>query len=159
MMEIVRFRWIPAALYVAWLALAYEFHFLDYVNLAFHEAGHIFLAPFGAVLGMLGGTLGQLFFPIACSVHFLRLGQRAPALVCGIWFAESSMYVAHYMADAREMSLPLVGGEIHDWNWLLGRIGWLDASEALAGFIHFLACMLAVALVAALAYSDKKEAL
>ena len=118
-MKIARFRWVPLAAYVAWLCVAYDFHFLDYVNLAFHEAGHIFLAPFGMVLGMLGGTLGQLFFPGACAVHFLRLGQRASALVCGVWLAESLMYVAHYMADAREMNLPLVGGEIHDWNWLL----------------------------------------
>jgi hypothetical protein len=156
-MEIARLRWIPLALYVAWLALAYEFHFLDYVNLAFHEAGHIFLAPFGPVLGMLGGTLGQLFFPLACGIHLLRLGQRASALVCGVWFAESLMYVAHYMADAREMNLPLVGGEIHDWNWLLGRLGWLHASQALATSLHVAACALAIAMVVALARPDEDE--
>ncbi len=158
-MEIARFKWIPLAIYVAWLTMAYEFHFLDYVNLAFHEAGHIFLAPFGSVLGMLGGTLGQLFFPFACGVHFLRLGQRASALVCGVWFAESLMYVAHYMADAREMNLPLVGGEIHDWNWLLGRLGWLEASDSLATGLHVAASLLAITLVAALARSPDKESL
>jgi hypothetical protein len=30
---------------------------LDLVNLAFHEAGHLFLAPFGRTLHYLGGTL------------------------------------------------------------------------------------------------------
>jgi len=158
-MDVVRFRWIPVALYVAWLGLAYEFHFLDYVNLTFHEAGHVFLAPFGPVLGMLGGTLGQLFFPVVCGVHFLREGKRASALVCGVWFSESLMYVAHYMADAREMSLPLVGGEIHDWNWLLGRMGWLDATQVLAGSLHFVAFMLATSMVVALAYSDRRNLL
>ena len=150
-MEIVRFGWIPLAGYVAWLVVAYEFHFLDYVNLVFHEAGHIFLAPFGALLAMLGGTLGQLFFPLACIVYFARLGQRASALVCGLWLAESLMYVAHYMADAREMSLPLVGGEIHDWNWLLGRIGWIDACGSLSALLHAIAAISAVAIVVALA--------
>ena len=157
-MKIARFRWVPLAAYVAWLCVAYDFHFLDYVNLAFHEAGHIFLAPFGMVLGMLGGTLGQLFFPVACAVHFLRLGQRASALVCGVWLAESLMYVAHYMADARDMNLPLVGGEIHDWNWLLGRLGWLDAAGPLAAALHLAACALAIAMVAALARPDEKPA-
>lgn len=34
--------------------------FIDGVNLAFHEAGHLIFAPFGSTLGILGGTLGQL---------------------------------------------------------------------------------------------------
>ena len=158
-MDLARLKWIPLAVYVAWLAIAYEFHFLDYVNLAFHEAGHIFLSPFGTTLGMLGGTIGQLFFPIACGIHFLRLGQLSSALVCGVWLAESLMYVALYMADAREMALPLVGGEIHDWNWLLGRIGWLEASESLASALHALASLMAIALVVVLARTSRQESL
>ena len=158
-MDLSRLKWIPLAVYVAWLVIAYEFHFLDFVNLAFHEAGHIFLSPFGTTLGMLGGTIGQLVFPIACAIHFLRLGQLTSALVCGVWLAESLMYVAHYMADAREMTLPLVGGEIHDWNWLFGRLGWLEASEGLAAAVHVLASLLAVALVFALARISRQESL
>ena len=152
-MEFSRFLWVPLAGYVAWLVFAYDFHFLDYVNLAFHEAGHVFLAPFGATLGILGGTVGQLFFPLACMRYFARQGQRSSALVCGVWLAESAMYVAHYMADARDMRLPLVGGEIHDWHWLLGRAGWLGACETLASSLHALAGIFAIAAVAALAWS------
>lgn len=131
--------------YVAWLTLAYRYHFIDNVNLAFHEAGHLFFAFFGQTLHVLGGTLGQLFFPLACSVHFLRLQQRFEASVCGIWLAESLMYVAFYLADARDQALPLVGGgEIHDWNWLLSRAGLLGHCEGIAAGLHAVASVLAI---------------
>jgi len=133
--------------YVIWLALAYEYHFLDGVNLAFHEAGHLFLTPFGPTLHVLGGTLGQLFFPIACALHFLRRGQRFEAAVCGIWLAESAMYVARYLGDASAMALPLVGGHIHDWNWMLTRLGVLGWCEQIASALHVLASGAAIALL------------
>ena len=38
---------VPVALYVAWLCLAYEYHFIDGVNLLFHEGGHV-------IFGLLG---------------------------------------------------------------------------------------------------------
>ena len=158
-MNLARLHWILPGIYVAWLVLDYEFHFLDFVNLAFHEAGHIFLHPFGTTIGMLGGTLGQLFFPIACGVHFLRLGQTSAALVCGLWLSESIMNVAHYMADAREMSLPLVGGEIHDWNWMLGRLGWLDAATGMATALHVLASLMAIGFVVLLAKTSSDDEL
>ena len=158
-MSLARLQWILPGIYVAWLVLDYEFHFLDFVNLAFHEAGHIFLHPFGTTIGMLGGTLGQLFFPVACGVHFLRLGQTSAALICGIWLSESLMNVARYMADAREMALPLVGGEIHDWNWMLGRLGWLDAASELATALHWLASLMAIGCVVLLAKAPSGEGL
>src|SRR5262245_23264935 len=86
--------------YALWLVFAYEYHFLDGVNLAFHEAGHLFLSPFGMVVHVLGGTLLQLAMPLVCAVHFLRQGQRFEPLVCGVWFGESLMYTALYMGDA-----------------------------------------------------------
>ena len=38
-----------------------------------------------------------------------------------IWFFENWLNIARYMADARTMELPLVGGGDHDWNTILGR--------------------------------------
>jgi hypothetical protein len=115
---------LAMAPYALWLVLAYEYHFLDGVNLAFHEAGHLFLTPLGLTLHVLGGTLLQLAVPLVCAAHFLREGRRFEPWVCVFWAGESLMYTAFYMADAVAMALPLVGGgEIHDWNWLLGRAG------------------------------------
>jgi len=53
--------------------------------------------------------------------------------------------VARYMADAQAMALPLVGGEIHDWNWLLSRIGLLSHCGGLATLTHLLGSAVIVA--------------
>lgn len=126
--------------YAVWLAVAYRYHFLDGVNLAFHEAGHLFLTPFGMTLHVLGGTLAQLAVPLLCAGHFLREGRRFEPWVCLFWAGESLMYTAWYMADAVEMALPLVGGgEIHDWNYLLAHAGLLRHCRLLSGATHLLA--------------------
>ncbi len=134
--------------YVLWLVFAYEYHFLDGANLLFHEAGHVFLSFFGVTLQVLGGTLGQLFFPMACAVHFLRRDQAFEACVVGIWGCESGMYAARYIADAQEQVLPLVGGHIHDWNWLLSRWGALGSCETIGSVVHALSSIGAIALLA-----------
>jgi len=127
---------LALAPYALWLVLAYEYHFLDGVNLAFHEAGHLFLGFGGQTLHFLGGTLGQLFFPAALAFHFRRRGDAFAAALCGLWLGESGMNVAVYLGDARAQALPLVGGHVHDWNWLLGRAGLLAHCEGLARLLH-----------------------
>jgi hypothetical protein len=100
--------------------------FLDYVNLAFHEAGHIFFAPLGSTLHILGGTLGQLLVPGGLIAWFLlRDGRSLGSAFCAWWLGESLVNVARYMADARDLELPLVGGGDHDWNELFYRFGLL----------------------------------
>ncbi|MDJ0788604.1 MAG: hypothetical protein QNK05_17490 [Myxococcota bacterium] len=136
--------------YVAWLVLDYDYHFIDGVNLVFHEAGHLVFTPFGRTMHFLGGSIGQLFFPVALIVYFLREEKRFEAAICGLWAAESVMYIAWYMADAKAMAIPLVGGGIHDWNWLLSRYGGLESCERLAAGVHLLASFGAIgALIAA----------
>lgn len=122
--------------YAAWLVLAYRYHFLDGVNLAFHEAGHLFLRPFGQTLHVLGGTLAQLAFPALCVGHLAREGRRFEAALCGVWLGESALYAGRYIADAQAMALPLVGGHIHDWNWLLSEAGLLHHARVLGGLVH-----------------------
>jgi hypothetical protein len=131
--------------YVLWLAFAYDYHFIDGVNLLFHEAGHLFLGFMGRTMHFLGGTIGQLFFPVACALHFIQTGKHFEAWVMGIWFAESLMNTARYLGDAQAMALPLVGGHIHDWRWLLTRWGGLSNCESIATALHVVAVGFAVA--------------
>lgn len=140
---------LPVGIYVIWLTFDYEYHFIDGANLLFHEGGHLFLAFFGESMHFLGGTLGQLFFPIACAFHFLQSQRLYEASLMGVWLAESMMNVARYLGDAVAQSLPLVGGHIHDWNWLLQRWGMLNQCETIATTLHVLASLLAVASVIA----------
>jgi hypothetical protein len=135
---------VALAPYAVWLVFDYGYHFLDGVNLAFHEAGHLFLGFAGQTLHFLGGTLGQLFFPAAVTLHFRARGERFASAVCTLWIGESLMNVAVYLGDARAQLLPLVGGHVHDWSWLLTRFGLLAQCESLARALHLVASAIVV---------------
>lgn len=45
--------------------------FLHYINLPFHEAGHMIFRFFGQFIMMLGGSAGQLLVPLICLLTFL----------------------------------------------------------------------------------------
>lgn len=138
------FIFIALLLYSVWLVFDYQYHFIDYVNLAFHEAGHLVFTPLGKTFHFLGGTIGQLFFPVAIVVYFWRHDKPFEASVGAVWFAESLMYTANYMSDARDMLIPLVGGGVHDWNYLFGRWGVLHQAETIGAFFHVIASTLLI---------------
>jgi hypothetical protein len=94
---------------------------LDHANLLFHEAGHPLVGLFSARLETYGGTIGQLVFPCALAVSFWRKGQPLGFAAGCLWFFENWFNIARYMADARALELPLVGGGDHDWNTILTR--------------------------------------
>lgn len=131
--------------YSAWLIFDYDYHFIDHVNLVFHEAGHVVFTPLGETLHFLGGTIGQLFFPAAVAVHFWRQHDRFEAGIGIVWLAESMMYTAHYMSDAQVRILPLVGGGSHDWHFLFSQWGILTGAEGIGAFVHFVAVLLLLA--------------
>ncbi len=112
---------------------------MDFANLAFHEFGHLAFAPFGSTMHYLGGSLFQLLVPAGLAVYFVvRQGQPLGAAFCVWWVGESLINVAIYMADARALALPLVGGGDHDWNELFFRFGLLaePSVERVAGATH-----------------------
>ena len=105
---------------------------LDHANLLFHEAGHVVVRLFSERLETYGGTLGQLFFPLVLAVSFWRKGQPLPFAASLVWFFENWLNIARYMADARALVLPLVGGGDHDWNTILERWGALGRDTDIA---------------------------
>ncbi len=118
------------------------YRLLDGVDLLIHEAGHVFFAPFGELLGFLGGTLMQLLLPAAFLVYFLRQRERYAATVVLWWIAQNLWNISVYMRDARRQALPLVGGGEHDWAYLLGRLGLLEHDQTLGGLVHLLGILL-----------------
>jgi hypothetical protein len=106
---------------------------LDNANFVFHEGGHVVFLFFGQFVHVLGGSLMQVALPVACTVYFWRAGRPAAAAATLFWAGESLTNVAVYVADARARALPLHGGDgvIHDWNYLLARLGLLDGAEGL----------------------------
>jgi hypothetical protein len=125
-----------AAYGVVCLRAPERFRFLDALNLGIHETGHLVFTPFGEGMHFLGGTLLQVGFPLLFVVHFLRRGDRFAAYVVCWWVAQNLWNVSVYVADARAQLLPLVGGGEHDWNYLLGRAGWLRHDLLLARLVH-----------------------
>jgi len=121
---------------------------LDGANLAFHEAGHLFFGLLGSTLGLYGGTLGQLVFPIAAAVSFRRRQQAAGVALSGVWLFENLLNIARYMADARAQVLPLVGGGEHDWYHIFSRWGVLERDTTIAavtqslGWLGMIGCVL-----------------
>lgn len=130
-------RW-PLVALCAWWTLRLgsgsgSWCFLNYVDLVFHEAGHPIFSVLGETMMFLGGTLGQLLVPaLLCGYFLAKDGARFAAAFCAWWFGENFTYIARYMADARDLALPLVGGgDEHDWNHLFYRFGLLgEASVA-----------------------------
>lgn len=127
---------------------------LDLVNLPFHESGHLAFAPFGETMHFLGGTLGQLLVPAGLAVYFL-LKRREPfaAAACTWWVGENLVNISVYMADARDLELPLVGGGDHDWNNLFYTFGLLgqESVASVSAWTHRLGTLVMVASLAWLA--------
>lgn len=120
---------------------------LDHANLLFHEAGHPIIGLFSTRLETYGGTIGQLVFPVVLAVSFWRKGN-APALAASvIWFFENWLNIARYMADARALELPLVGGGDHDWNTIFTRWNVLQYDLDIAGTVKFIGWLGMVAAV------------
>lgn len=142
--------WRPRALLVPILAWFAWSHTVDPdfrgiyagINLAIHEAGHLFLSWFGSSLVMVaGGTLFEVGIPALIAVYFWRHGDVAGTLVGVFWVGTALLSVAPYMADARAQALPLVsvgpGPVDHDWYRLLEATGLLRHDRALARMTRF----------------------
>jgi len=112
---------------------------LGALNLGIHEFGHFVFSPFGFFIGVMGGTLFQLAAPVAGMINFYIQRDYFAITLCFGWLSTSFFDVARYASDARSMSLPLVspfgvGNVVHDWNYMLSRMGILRFDWA-AGFI------------------------
>lgn len=104
------------------------------VDLIFHEAGHVLFIPFGRYVSILGGSLFQVLVPLFLMFAFLIKNRDGfAASICLWWTGQSIMDLAPYIADARALRLPLLGGGtgadspgFHDWQNLLRPLGWLQ---------------------------------
>lgn len=130
--------------------------FLHLIHLPFHEAGHVLMMPFGRFLMVLGGSLFQLAIPLLCGGVFLLKNRDPFAASVTLWWAgQSLMDLAPYIADARALQLPLLGGrtgaevEGHDWEYLLYTTG-LISHDVTLGRLSF--ALGALAMLVALAW-------
>jgi len=125
---------------------------LDHANLVFHEAGHVVFGLISERLAVYGGSLMQMLMPLAAAATFWSRRQPAGFGLCLGWACESLLNVATYMADARAMALPLIGGldpeTYHDWREIFSRWGMLELDEAWAALNRVIAWIVGLAVSA-----------
>jgi hypothetical protein len=125
------------------------YRWLDSLDLAIHETGHLVFAAGGEFLMLLGGTLFQLLVPGVFVAALWRQGDRHGATVPLWWLGQNCWNISVYIKDARAEELPLVGGGEHDWTLLLGRLGLLERDQAIGGAVYLIGALLYIlALVA-----------
>ncbi len=139
---------LPLLLWFAWI-FSRHLRDPDYqslfggLDLAIHEAGHIVFGPLGDFMAVAGGTILQLAAPLIAGFLFLRQRDWFAIAVAGCWLSLNLFDVARYASDARAQELPLVsptsGDPIHDWGYMLGRIGMLHHDLAIARALRGLA--------------------
>ena len=115
------------------------------VNLGVHELGHVLFAFAGRFVGVAGGSLAQVAAPAAAGALLWRQRDFFGLSVAGAWEAFSIWNLATYVGDARSRELPLLGltaEPIHDWNYLLSRLGLLAWDRGLAGVLRLAAFLL-----------------
>lgn len=145
-------------LFLCYAALDHSgFLFLDYVNLIIHESGHFFFRWFGYTMTILGGTLGELIVPLVCGMYFCRQREVTAVAFCSFWFFENFLYIGFYMADARTLSLPLVGSGEHDWEILFGQWNLLLQDQRIGGITRTLGWLGMLATVAWFAWRAKRD--
>lgn len=114
------------------------------VHLVFHEAGHAIFAMIGAprpLVVFMGSGLQVLFPLILAGAFYFKNRDAFGAAVCLWWAGHAALDVAPYIADARALELPLLGGgngreiEGHDWEYLLGHWSRLHEDTRIAAHV------------------------
>lgn len=119
-----------------------EYRWLDSLDLAIHETGHLVFVVGGETLAIMSGTLFQLIVPAALAVALCRAGDRHGATVPLWWLGQNCWNISVYIRDARAQELPLVGGGEHDWAALLGQWGWMSRDGQIADAVHLLGVLI-----------------
>ncbi|HSN92999.1 MAG TPA: zinc-ribbon domain-containing protein [Anaeromyxobacteraceae bacterium] len=111
---------------------------IDGASLLFHEAGHPIFGLFGSrFLMFLGGTLGQLAFPVTAAIVFSSRRQTASFAAAVVWIGVNLVHVGRYAADAEARVLPLLAADedAHDWWNLLGMMNLRHRATLVGGAI------------------------
>jgi hypothetical protein len=117
-----------------------EWHFIDNVNLIFHEAGHTIFSVFGEFLYVLGGSLFQVMFPFVFVLYFFLRKEYFSSALLLYWVGQNLINVSIYASDAVSMRLDLLGGDSvgHDWHSMLSSLHLLHYTNEISLFIYVL---------------------
>ncbi len=116
--------------------------FMHNILLPIHEAGHVFLMPFGEFMTILGGSLFQLALPLGIAIAFAVRNRDNFAAALGIWWTSVSLLdLSPYIYDSLHPRLTMLGGHTgedgpHDWIYLLDVFRQLHRAQAWGAAAH-----------------------
>lgn len=121
--------------------------FLHYVNLPFHEYGHIFFRPLGTVWMFMGGSFFQILVPLTPLAYFMVWKRDNFAASLMLWWSgQNFIDVSPYIADAPTRYLPLTTGidSSHDWWNVLNMTNSMDNAAFYAKLCFLLGALVIV---------------
>ena len=112
-----------------------------------HEGGHgvCYILHCPEFVTMANGTIFQLLFPGLIGYYYYKKGNAFAALIALFFVGFSLQYTAWYISTAHEgLVLPahksfLGVDAIHDFNYMLSKMGLLSYESVIAGFTRFAA--------------------
>ena len=126
-----------------------------------HEMAHAVTGWLPAVLTAAMGSVAELALPL--TVIFISYHRRAyvTTFISTAWIHLSTMSVGRYIADAQTQRMPLVsidstlnedGLALHDWNFVLGKLGLLEYGTFIGTSFKLVGIALAVSTLITYAY-------
>jgi hypothetical protein len=113
---------------------------LSLVNLGFHELGHLLTYPFPDLITAAMGSVTQTLVPLGLAAYFVwRTRDWVAVGLCLAWAGSNAQEWAVYVADAPYERLELLGGGLHDWAAVLGRLNAIGAADEIAAVLRVLA--------------------
>jgi DnaJ-domain-containing protein 1 len=122
--------------YMAWFDFV-----IDKPSFFVHEAGHVYFKLFGTTLMAMGGTITEVLLPSIVLVLCVRRLFLSAASLTLFWIGQILHGTSLYIASAPGSALNEVFVGIHDWNYLLNKIGLLHKADTLASIVWWAALL------------------
>lgn len=110
-----------------------------FIQFGVHEASHLFAMFLPQIFTAAAGSIGEVAFAILIVIAAIKGRAYFAAIFGALWVMLAMNSAGRYMADARTQQIPLVGFSnqpTHDWNFVFGQLGWLQADIAIGTVIR-----------------------
>jgi hypothetical protein len=117
---------------------------LNYVDLGFHEIGHVLFAWAPGLVPALSGSVVQVAVPVGLALYFLQRRESFASALLFAWAATSAANVSVYVADAQSQTLALLGNGRHDWAWVFSSLGHMEWAVPFSAGVRWFGVALAL---------------
>ena len=121
---------------------------LYFIQFGVHEASHLIFSFLPQILVAAAGSIGEVSFTVLVLAATIKGKAYFASVFAALWVMLAMSSAGRYMADARSQLLPLIGpGETvqHDWNYVFGQLGWLNADAAIGGGVRIVGIIVGAA--------------